>query len=331
MMILTISVVNLFSKFKGNNPSSFFHLGLGFGPHNTFLVSLIHSDSIYQKVNKLDDALNLFDQMTQKQPQSSIINFNQLLQFVTKLKHYSYSLHLFQQMCVLHVPVSVHTMSIVIKCCCQLHHTKDGLLALGFCFTRAIVPNVFIFSALLDRLILEDRILESDIFFKKLIKEKLCEPNVVMYTIMIKGLCKISNNVIAISLLRLMDERGSKPNVVTYSTIIDSLCKDKLIDEAFKLFKEMVFQKGIKPNVTTYNSLIDGLCNLGRWEEASKMLKYMLDGRISLDVQTFSILVDVYCKESKIKEAENVINKMLERGIISDIVTYNSLIDGYCL
>ncbi|GJT18714.1 tetratricopeptide-like helical domain-containing protein [Tanacetum coccineum] len=64
-------------------------------------------------------------------------------------------------------------------------------------------------------------------------------------------LCKIGNNVIAIQLLRLMDEKACKPNVVTYSNIIDSLCKDKMVDDAFKLLKEMVFQQGISPDVIT--------------------------------------------------------------------------------
>ncbi|GKE59877.1 tetratricopeptide-like helical domain-containing protein, partial [Tanacetum coccineum] len=340
MMNRSNSLVNLFDKFKGNNNSFLKTLSSYF--HYTFSASLVHSNSssnadndyqksICQKVNNLDDAFNLFDQLTQRQPLPSIIKFTQLLQSVTKMKHYSHSLHLFQHMCVLCVPVSMYTMSIVIKCCCQLHRTKDSFSALRFCFRRAIVPDVFIFSALLDGLILEDRILDAEIYFKKLIKERLCKPDVVMYSTMIKGLCKIGNKVIAISLLKLMDERGCKPNVITYNTVIDSLCKDKLIDDAFKLFKEMVFQKGISPDVISYNCLIDGLCNLGRWEEASKMLKDMLDGGISPDVRTFSILVDAYCKEGKIEEAENVINKMLERGIVPDIVTYNSLIDGYCL
>nr|GEV92491.1 tetratricopeptide-like helical domain-containing protein [Tanacetum cinerariifolium] len=196
---------------------------------------------------------------------------------------------------------------------------------------RSIVPNVFIFSALLDGLILEDRILAAEKFFKKLIKQKLCEPTVVTYNTMIKGLCKVGNNVIAIQFLRLMDERGCKPDAYTYNNIIDSLCKDKMIDDAFKLFKEMVLKKGISPNVITYNCLIDGLCSLGRWEEASKMLQEMLDVGISPNVRTSNILVDAFCKEGKVEEAENVIDVMIKRGIVPNIVTYSTLIDGYCL
>ncbi|GJR33248.1 tetratricopeptide repeat-like superfamily protein [Tanacetum coccineum] len=129
----------------------------------------------------------------------------------------------------------------------------------------------------------------------------------------------------------LMDERGCKPDVVVHSNIIDSLCKDQMIDDAFKLFKVMVFEQGISPDVITYSSLIDGLLNLGRWEEASKMPQQMLEVGISLDVQAFNILVDAFCKEGKLEEAENVVEIMLERGIVPNIMTYSSLINGYCL
>ncbi|KAL9998488.1 putative tetratricopeptide-like helical domain superfamily [Helianthus debilis subsp. tardiflorus] len=185
--------------------------------------------------------------MIQRKPLPSVIKFNQLLNAVTKMNHFSSCLHLFKQMCVVRVPVSEYSVNIAIKCCCQMSRTNDGFALLASCFRRAVVPDVYIFNTLLDGLVLEDRILETERLFKKLIKHKLCEPNVVTYSTMIKGLCKVGNNDIAIGLLRLMDERGCKPDTVVYNTIIDSLCKDKLIEDAYKLFSEMVFAKDIQP------------------------------------------------------------------------------------
>ena len=83
--------------------------------------------SMCQKITKLDDALKLFDEMTQRQPLPSVVKFNQLLQAVTKMHHYSCSIDLYKQMAAIRTPVDVYTTAIVIKCCCQMSCTSEAL------------------------------------------------------------------------------------------------------------------------------------------------------------------------------------------------------------
>ncbi|PWA69986.1 pentatricopeptide repeat protein [Artemisia annua] len=111
-------------------------------------------------------------------------------------------------MCALRVPVDDYTMNIAINCCCHLSCTNEGFAVFGFFLKRGIRPDAWTFSTLLNGLVREDRILEAEIFFKKLFKDKICEPDVVMYNTMIKGLCKIGNNVIAIQLLKRIVKHG---------------------------------------------------------------------------------------------------------------------------
>ncbi|CAI9277465.1 unnamed protein product [Lactuca saligna] len=167
-----------------------------------------HPRSVFKLITNLDDAFNLFDEMTQRQPLPPVIHFNQLLQGVTKMKHYSCSIDFFKQMNALRVPIDMYTISIAIKCCCQMYHTNEGFAVLGYGFKRAVLPNVYTFNTLLNGLVLEDRVPKAEILFKKLIKEELCEPNKIMYNTMIKGLSKFGNNDKAIALLKRMDQKG---------------------------------------------------------------------------------------------------------------------------
>ncbi|KAJ9550838.1 LOW QUALITY PROTEIN: hypothetical protein OSB04_014883 [Centaurea solstitialis] len=98
--------------------------------------------------------------------------------------------------------------------------TSEGFAIVGYGF-KGFVQSNFTFSTLLNGLILEDGILDAERL--KLIKGKLCEPNVVVYDTMINGLYKLGNNDSAIGWLRLMDERGCKPDIITYNVRIDSL------------------------------------------------------------------------------------------------------------
>jgi pentatricopeptide repeat protein len=71
-----------------------------------------------------------------------------------------------------------------------------------------------------------------------------------------------------------MKDRGCKQNVRTHSILINCYCKRKMVDEAFKLFKDM---PGIRliPNTVTYNTLIGGLCDVGRSLDACKFVDEM--------------------------------------------------------
>ncbi|KAM0030400.1 putative tetratricopeptide-like helical domain superfamily [Helianthus debilis subsp. tardiflorus] len=307
---------SLLIKFRGNIITTPFLLHSNFSTNR----SMLH------KITNLNHALNLFDEMSQRRPLPSVVLFNQLLTSVTKTKHFSTSLHLFNQMCSLGVQLDKYSISIAIKCCCQLYRTKDGFAVLGCCFRRSIAPNEFIYSALLDGLVLEDTILEAEMLFKKLVKQKLCEPNVVMYNTMIKGLCKFGNNVTPLALLRLRLSTsrmfvGDMEGVHSY---VEGICeRDGLVGVVEDDMEGVHSSQFLGKNGEEWPN--------GRWDEASKLLKEMEDENISPNVQTFTALVDAFCKEGKVKEAEVVINIMIERGEVPNILTYSSLIDGYCL
>ncbi|KAJ9550839.1 hypothetical protein OSB04_014884 [Centaurea solstitialis] len=102
--------------------------------------------------------------------------------------------------------------------------TSQGFAIVGYGFKRGVVPNKM------------ESWMQKDLF-KKLFKGKLCEPNVVVYNTMIKGLYKLGNNDSAIGWLRPWT-RGvwvkldpiswqGNPNGVAAMVVFDPLCPIK--------------------------------------------------------------------------------------------------------
>lgn len=82
---------------------------------------------MFEKATKnLNNALNLFDKMTQTRPLPSVLNFTMLLDIVTNMKHIFFSIHLFEKMLALVIPFNEETINIVIKCYSQLNSTEQG-------------------------------------------------------------------------------------------------------------------------------------------------------------------------------------------------------------
>ncbi|XP_022008462.1 putative pentatricopeptide repeat-containing protein At1g12700, mitochondrial [Helianthus annuus] len=180
-----------------------------------------------------------------------------------------------------------------------------------------------------------DQVVEAVELFKKLVKEKICEPNQVMYGTVVNGLCKAGHTSKALELLRFMEASSCKPNVYQYNTIIDSLCKDKMVDHALEIFAKMV-EKGVVADVITYNSLIRGLCNFG--QDCSKCGKrnlamdlfdeLCLKG-LKPNVRTYTVMISVYCQEGLFGIAKEFVRKREENGYLPNSVTYNVIVQEF--
>ncbi|KAJ0909576.1 putative tetratricopeptide-like helical domain superfamily [Helianthus annuus] len=279
---------------------------------------------------KVNDALQLFDEMLLRQPPPSIIQFTQLISVIVKKKQYSTALILLDQMKLMGIPSNIYTINISINCHCRLNQVAYGFALLATIFKQGHPPSLATYTTLIHGLVLADRVFEAVELFKKLLRGKLCEPNHIMYGIIFNGLCKVGHTSKALELLRFMESGSCKPGVEQYSVVIDSLCKDKMVDHALELFAKMT-EKGVLADVITYSSLIHGLCNFGRETEAAKMLRDMEEEGVSPSVDTFNILVNAFCKQGSVKDAELAVQAMVRRGLNPDVITYSALIDGYCL
>ncbi|XP_071703598.1 pentatricopeptide repeat-containing protein At3g49170, chloroplastic-like [Rutidosis leptorrhynchoides] len=275
------------------------------------------------------DVIKGFGDMIRTRPLPPVEDFNILLHdllLVTPEKT-SFSstlvLKLFRIMSAVGVLINTSTAHILIKCNGQLQHTNLSFSVLGFFFKQGIVcNNVSIYNTILDGFISEDKTQEAERLFKNMFimnnnnnddksdQLLLCEPDIVTYNTMLKGLCKVGDNFTAIALLRIMDGRGGccKLDIVSCNTVIDGLCSNpgvvNTIHDAIKLCNDMVFRKGIHPDANTYNSLIYAFSKLGRWDEVCKMVKRKEDENVSLDLKIFNIIVHALCKQGFVLEDE---------------------------
>ncbi|KAI8566668.1 hypothetical protein RHMOL_Rhmol02G0059700 [Rhododendron molle] len=279
--------------------------------------------------HKLDHALCLFRQMARFRPLPFVIDFNQLLTAVAKMKEYSSVVSLYKEIRELGIPIDECTLNVLINCCCRLNRVDFGFAILGIFYKCGYTPDVATFTTMINGYVLEGKTSEAVNLFRRLIKYGDIEPDEITYGTIMKALCKVGDTTMAIQMLRSMQKWNCRPTVVMYNILIDTLCKDGNIDDALHLLSEM---RGcdIMPDVLTYSSLVDGLCKSGRGKDAARILSDMTEQNISPNVITFNMLVDALCKEGRTEEAEGILEIMIRRGVKPDVITYSALMDGYC-
>lgn len=152
----------------------------------------------------------------------------------------------------------------MINCYCHLKTVDFGFCVLGRFLKVGFEPDCVVITTLIRGLCSVDRVGEAVMLFtvSDRVVKGIQTSSIACGTI-IHGLCKVGNNHAALRLLRKMEERNLLVDVVVCSTIIDSLCKDRLVNEAYHIFLGIMW-KGVLPNVTTFNSMINGLCGSSR-------------------------------------------------------------------
>jgi pentatricopeptide repeat protein len=183
----------------------------------------------------LDDALGVFDRMRHMHPLPSIVDFNQLLGAIARMKHHSTIITLIKEMELSGIAPDACTMGVLTNCFCHLNRVDFGFSILARILKLGFQPNCIILTTLVKGLCLQGKIAKAVKLINKM--EKIgYKPNAVTYGTIMNGLCKIGKTNEAIGLFRKMDEKNIELDVVMYSIIIDSLCKDRLVTEALTFF-----------------------------------------------------------------------------------------------
>nr|XP_017224772.1 PREDICTED: putative pentatricopeptide repeat-containing protein At1g12700, mitochondrial [Daucus carota subsp. sativus] len=174
---------------------------------------------LYQKskvgFDKLDDALLLFDKMLLLKSKLSVLHFNQLLAALVRMKEYSVAVSMFREMRVLSIPVNIVTYTTAIHSCCHLNTLDYAFSLLAGIIKSGWVPDVVTYTTLIKGLLSQDRALEAEHLFRKLIRFREIQPDVVTYSTIIDGLCKTSNTSMALKLLRKMEKLDCRPDAIT--------------------------------------------------------------------------------------------------------------------
>jgi hypothetical protein len=92
---------------------------------NQFLKS-VRDRCRSRSFRNLDDALGVFDRMLRMHPLPSIVDFNQLLTAITRMKHHSTVITLIKEMELAGIAPDDYILSVLINCFCHFNRVDFG-------------------------------------------------------------------------------------------------------------------------------------------------------------------------------------------------------------
>ncbi|PPS14082.1 hypothetical protein GOBAR_AA06497 [Gossypium barbadense] len=177
-----------------------------------------------------------------------------------------------------------------------------------------------------------DRVEQALEIYRMMISDRL-GPNIVTFRILIMDFvsyCRVSNVSEVVELSSEIEKLEILPDVITYSILIKGLCIVGKVEEGSFLLQKMN-KDGVLANSVTYNSLINGYCKVGNMEKANlDICSQMNEYGVEPNVITFSTLIDGYCKTGNMEAVVGFYSEMVIKGLVPDVVAYSALINGYC-
>ncbi|KAL0316977.1 UNVERIFIED_CONTAM: Pentatricopeptide repeat-containing protein, chloroplastic [Sesamum angustifolium] len=167
----------------------------------------------------------------------------------------------------------------------------------------------------------------------KVMKSMVISPSAVTFNSLFLILLKRGRVAMVFELYdEMLRTYGVKPDLYTFNILIRGFCMNSMVDEAFRMFKEME-KFECEPDLITYNTIVDGLCRAGKVNVAHNVVNGMRKKCESLrpNVVSYTTLIRGYCAKQEIDGAMDVFREMVgNRGFVPDTCTFNTVVNAHC-
>eukprot|EP01018_Ginkgo_biloba_P004534 Gb_08029 [translate_table: standard] len=258
---------------------------------------------MYSKCRKIDDARQIFDNMSDR----NIISWTAMLVAYTQNERMDDALQLFQQ-----IPErNVVSWTAVISGYVQNEYFEEALSYFYIMQQAGTKPNQFTFDSVIRACAsLEAREIGKQIH--TCIIKSGYESDISIASALVELYAKCESIEDAYQVFR----KTSKRNVVTCNAMIAGYIQIGRIEDACQMFHEMP-----ERNVVSFNVMIAGYVHNGQIENA----RDMFDRMPQRSVVSWNTMITGYAQNGKIEEARHLFDKMEERSIVS----WNAIIAGY--
>jgi pentatricopeptide repeat protein len=123
-----------------------------------------------------------------------------------------------------------------------------------------------------------------------------------------------------------MQRRLVKPDLVVYTIIINGMCRSRKVKDAKEVLSRLIVE-GLKPDVHTYTALVDGLCREGSIIEALRLFRKMEEDGCMPGSCSYNVLLQGCLQHNDTSTVVQLIHEMADRGFYADAVTRTFLKD----
>jgi len=140
------------------------------------------------------------------------------------------------------------------------------------------------------------------------LEESDLDLDIVIYNVMIDGLCKDGKLNDARKVLARLLVKGLRFDSYTFNIMIGGLCRKGLLDDAEDLVMK-IEKNGCQPNKCSYNIFVQGLLRKRDVLRSKKYLQIMKNKGFAVDATTTELLIGIYSDDKESDTFQELMQK----------------------
>eukprot|EP01018_Ginkgo_biloba_P002748 Gb_11040 [translate_table: standard] len=174
-----------------------------------------------------------------------------------------------------------------------------------------IQPDQFTFSSVFPAYVKSGNIEKArDVF------DKMHQPGVVSWTVMIAAYVQNGQDLVAINFFRQMQLAGVKPDLKSFASVLPACGNLAALEHGMAIHKEII-RSGLQVDVSAANALLDMYAKCGSIEQA----RDLFDKMHQRDVISWTAMISGYAMHGYGKEALNLFEQMQDSGMNPNNIT----------
>ncbi|XP_076921649.1 uncharacterized protein LOC143583147, partial [Bidens hawaiensis] len=297
--------------------------------HNAF-VSFNFSrklgfDLLYVQNKRVLDSFLILNLMKERGLMPEIRTVSDVFNGLVQIRRFDLVLRFYYEMVEIGVRGNAYIHSAVIRCLCELKDYDKAKEMIRWLECNGYEVNVVMYNVLIHGLCKGQK-MDDAMEVKNVLGLKA---DVVTYCSLIMGCCRLQRFKTGRNLLNEMVELGFVPSEAVVSGVVDGLRRNGDGIDAYDLVLGLK-RVGVVSSLYVYNALISSLCKEGRTVEADNLFRNMGGKGLKPNDITYSIVIDSLRKRGKLDSACVLLGEMNKSSIQTSIYPYNALINGCC-
>ncbi|XP_072960068.1 pentatricopeptide repeat-containing protein At3g49240, mitochondrial-like [Typha angustifolia] len=218
---------------------------------------------------KLDEAINLFDRMMNKEHEPPR-----------------------------RIAVNLGSFNVMADAYCLAGRFDDAIAVFRRMGEKNCIPDVLSYNNMIDQFGTHKLVGEAEELYKEM-GERGINPDEYTYVLLVEACFRVDRVDDAVGYFKKMVEVGLRPNANAYNKIISGLVNVGRIDDAQGFF-DLMPEKEAKPNITSYELLLKAYVDAGRLDDAIKAAKgILLDENVALSDDMKELLEGTLKREGR--------------------------------